>query len=510
MEKQSSNTNLDISSPYYLHPNENPSLVLVSPPLDGRNHHSWARSMRLSLISKNKMKFVDGTLSQPSPLDPLYEAWERCNTMVLGWLHHSMTEQILQSILWIDQAAAVWKDLHDRFSQGDLLRISDLQEDFYKLHQGDLTVTDYFTRLKTIWDELENFRPLPRCKCAIACSCGAVDVFKKYRDEDYVIRFLKGLNEQYSHVKSQVLMLEPLPPLTKVFSMLVQQERQMNTTITADPNSNLALNLAANQVQKEDYGRGTFSSRGRGRGKFGRGRGQQGSKLCTHCGFNNHTIEECFFKIGFPPGYRSKNSKNNDNHKSINSIASSMDVSTDLGHKSTSELFTPEQYQSLLALIQQNNKPPSSSVHASNMVQSSTSNSVLENSHMMSPGSIFSQWLLDTGTTDHITFHFSSIKKYHKINPISIMLPNGNSVCASFAGTVVLSPSLTLYDVLYVPEFKVNLISVTKLLKTIPCSLIFTDTNCVIMQEPTKRMIGSAKLKNRVVCGRSSRHPTSK
>lgn len=73
-------------------------------------------------------------------------------------------------------------------------------------------------------------------------------MIKKYRDENYVIRFLKGLNEQYSHVKSQVLMLEPLPPLTKVFSMVVQQERQMNTTVIANSisNSNLALNVVAN------------------------------------------------------------------------------------------------------------------------------------------------------------------------------------------------------------------------------------------------------------------------
>nr|KYP53204.1 hypothetical protein KK1_024830 [Cajanus cajan] len=168
---------------------------------------------------------MDESLKPPTILDPLYGAWERCNTMDLGWLHHSMTEAILHSILWIDQASAVWKDLQERFSQGDLLRVSDLQEDFYKLHQGDLTVTDYFTKLKSLWDELENFRPLPRCTCVISCSCGAVDQIKKYRGEDYVICFLKGLNEKYSHVKSHILMLDPLPPLTKVFSLVVQQER---------------------------------------------------------------------------------------------------------------------------------------------------------------------------------------------------------------------------------------------------------------------------------------------
>src|ERR1044072_8336890 len=81
--------------------------------------------------------------------------------------------------------------------------------------------------MKCLWDELENFRPLPLCKCAIPCTCGATENIRKYRDQDYVILFLKGLNEQYAHVKSQIMLMEPLPSIRKTFSLLVQQERQM-------------------------------------------------------------------------------------------------------------------------------------------------------------------------------------------------------------------------------------------------------------------------------------------
>jgi len=38
------------------------------------------------------------------------------------------------------------------------------------IKQGDLTVTDYFTKLRIIWDEMENFQPDPTCSCK--CSCG--------------------------------------------------------------------------------------------------------------------------------------------------------------------------------------------------------------------------------------------------------------------------------------------------------------------------------------------------
>ncbi|MED6110406.1 hypothetical protein PIB30_042574 [Stylosanthes scabra] len=45
----------DPISPYYLHPNESPSLTLTQTPLTTRNYHSWARSVSLSIKSKNKL-----------------------------------------------------------------------------------------------------------------------------------------------------------------------------------------------------------------------------------------------------------------------------------------------------------------------------------------------------------------------------------------------------------------------------------------------------------------------
>jgi hypothetical protein len=35
-----------------------------------------------------------------------------------------------------------------------------------------------------------------------------------------------GLNESVSHVKGQILLMDPLPPINKVFSLVVQHERQ--------------------------------------------------------------------------------------------------------------------------------------------------------------------------------------------------------------------------------------------------------------------------------------------
>ncbi|KAK4271514.1 hypothetical protein QN277_020200 [Acacia crassicarpa] len=121
-----SDSTQNVGNPFYLHPNENPSLVLVSTVLSGPNYHSWARAMRMALMSKNKLRFIDRSSSIPSSTDPLYPAWERCNMMVLSWLTRSLSPTIAQSILWIDKASEVWEDLRARFSQNDVFRLADL------------------------------------------------------------------------------------------------------------------------------------------------------------------------------------------------------------------------------------------------------------------------------------------------------------------------------------------------------------------------------------------------
>ena len=60
------------ANPYYLHPNKSHVLILVAPPLDNKNYHTWSRSMHIALISKNKEKFIDGSFPKPFVFDPFY------------------------------------------------------------------------------------------------------------------------------------------------------------------------------------------------------------------------------------------------------------------------------------------------------------------------------------------------------------------------------------------------------------------------------------------------------
>ncbi|XP_058776928.1 uncharacterized protein LOC131651273 [Vicia villosa] len=111
--------------------------------------------------------------------------------MVLSCIHRSISESIVKSVLWIDNATGLWKNLQICFTHSNIFRISDIQEDLYKFRQGNFDVSNYFTQLKFFWDELENYRPIPTCSCVIPCTCGALASVKTYGEQDYVIRFLK-------------------------------------------------------------------------------------------------------------------------------------------------------------------------------------------------------------------------------------------------------------------------------------------------------------------------------
>ncbi|XP_028806869.1 uncharacterized protein LOC114761617 [Neltuma alba] len=306
----SSESAIDQSNPYYIHPNENPALVLVSPPLDGSNYHGWSHAMRMALLSKNKLKFVDSALSRPSSTDKFFP----CNNLVQGWLTKSLTPTIVKSILWLDSASETWKDLQS---------------------------SEYYTQLKILWDELSNIRPIK------ACSCGSTDSAQAHIEKDYVIRFLRGLNEQYTSVKSQIMLVDPLSPINRVFSLVLQQEQELHLSVPSTPTVLLAKGPPRSAKPHNGL-----------------------SKQCSYCGKPRHTEETCYRKHGFPPGFKFRSSAAVNNLSvpdsgivQANSTAKPpllpTPPSTTVSTASVLPQLSSEQYQRLLSLLASPQTPSS-------------------------------------------------------------------------------------------------------------------------------------------------------
>jgi hypothetical protein len=80
-----------------------------------------------------------------------------------------------------------------------------------------------------------------------------------------------------------------------------------------------------------------------------------------------------------------------------------------------------------------------------------------------------------------------------KIEPISVNLSNGNTTLAQCRGQVRLSQELSIKNVLYLPQFAVNLIYASKLIKKQNCILHFGANECTIQENNSLKKIGSAE-----------------
>ncbi|RVW15251.1 Retrovirus-related Pol polyprotein from transposon TNT 1-94 [Vitis vinifera] len=351
----------DHSSPYFLHNGDHLSLSLVSLSLagSGSNYHSWRRSMVTALNAKNKLGFIDGTISRPAATDSL---------LVLGL------------------AATAWSYLGS-LTRGP--RIFELKQKILAHTQGSADVNTYYTRLKSLWDELREFKAIP------VCNCGGMRVYMEDQQRESVMQFLLGLNESFAPIRAQILLMEPTPPLNKVFSLVVQEEQQRSLTTSNSPAFTAPVSSR-------------FQAASRASSPTNASRSRKDRPLCTHCNILGHTVDRCYKIHGYPPGFRNRpNFRPNGsrpNQMLPNSLHTNQLTLTDGSTASASPPpLTHDQHNQLLALLSLHSSSGSSaSFGDSNPLQQSISNftgilSLSPSSSTLNP----SIWILDSGATHH-------------------------------------------------------------------------------------------------------------
>lgn len=83
-----------------------------------------------------------------------------------------------------------------------------------------MDVNTYYTRMRTLWNELNDFQPIP------TCNCGTKREWAAYQNQECGMQFLMGLNDSYTHIRTQILMMDPMPVISKILSLMMQEERQ--------------------------------------------------------------------------------------------------------------------------------------------------------------------------------------------------------------------------------------------------------------------------------------------
>ncbi|KAK0571783.1 hypothetical protein LWI29_021503 [Acer saccharum] len=163
--------------------------------------------------------FVNGSITVPfEKTDPEdYAAWSRCNDTVHSWIVNALSPKISDSVIYYSTAHEVWEDLRERFSQSNAPRIFEIQRDIAYLRQEQLYVSTFYTKLKGLWDELASYNDA---------------VLGAQQDQQKMMQFLMGLNDTYSAIRGQILLMNPLPSVRQAYSSVSQEEKQRLLTST--------------------------------------------------------------------------------------------------------------------------------------------------------------------------------------------------------------------------------------------------------------------------------------
>ena len=113
-------------------------------------------------------------------------------------------------------------------------------------------------------------------------------------------------------------------------------------------------------------------------------------------------------------------------------------------------------------------------------------------------------WVLDTGATDHIVHSLTLFSKITSCVATFVQLPNSEKVIVTHIGTIQVTSTLLLENVLCVPTFTFNLISMSKLTKSLSCCLVFLYHYCFIQDLTCWKTIGVGKLHHNLYLLQSS------
>ncbi|CAL8156129.1 unnamed protein product [Prunus armeniaca] len=98
-------------------------------------------------------------------------------------------------------------------------------------------------------------------------------------------------------------------------------------------------------------------------------------------------------------------------------------------------------------------------------------------------------WILDSGATDHMTFDKRSFKYMTTAHQKCVATANGTTAVVTGAGTVDLTPSLSLHHCLLVPLLLHHLLSIPQVTEQLDCVVLMYPFFCLLQDIQTKEII---------------------
>ncbi|KAL6175768.1 hypothetical protein ACLB2K_052407 [Fragaria x ananassa] len=165
-------------------------------------------------------------------------------------------------------AAGIWSELKERFSYTNTMQLFYIENVIRDCQQDSSSVTTFFNKLKGLWDEKDSLCAFP------ACTCDAAPEVKAYMDTQKTMQFLMELNESFGALRSNVITLDPLHVVNKVYAMALHHEKQVDAS---NGKAHALVEASAFNVKKFNKQPTKF----------------EGEKRCEICNYTNHSTKNC-------------------------------------------------------------------------------------------------------------------------------------------------------------------------------------------------------------------------
>lgn len=477
---------LDFGDPLYLHASDTTGAPLISLKLKGtENYKVWSCAMELALETKNKMGFINGTCLRPINNEILGKQWDRCNFVVLSWILSSITEELYLGQIFSKEAVIVWQELKETYDKVDGSITFNLHHKINSLSQNGSSISDYYHKLNSLWKQFDSLVKLPTCICHAAVE------FQEHHQLMKLMQFLMGLDEVYLPIRSNILTRDPLPNVKTAFAIISREEshRGIPSGNTSKPQNSAFVAKSFDNKRRINKGPNT-------------------SLKCSNCHKLGHTVDRCYEILGYPNNYNKKPpyqpyNRASSNHSAIsesqNSCRNDNPSSSGAGSSTSSFPFTNEQISQLMSLLSEKSAPKSvqanmaGTFYNSNKFFNSNFHKFFCSNSIQQPSKTSESFIIDSGASEHMTCSEKSLYNVEDVSNLGMTVghPNGTQAKVIKIGNLKLTANITLFGVLVVPEYRVNLLSVHNLARDNKLFVGFDENTCYIQDLKSRTVVGT-------------------
>ncbi|KAL8100569.1 hypothetical protein AgCh_032718 [Apium graveolens] len=215
--------------------------------LTSTNYLSWKIQMEAILIGHDLYKYVNGSLTCPSPVvttdtiektNPEFLYWTRQDKLLFGALIGTLSQTLIPLVSQAHTTKEMWDILAKTYALPSRGHIKQLKDQFNRTTKGNRSITEFMQAIKTCADQL-------------------AALGKKVEHEDLIDRVLLGLDESYTSVIEAVngrdtpISFEELHEKLINRELAIQQNRQdssMPATVFAVTTRNHGKNYGRSNV----------------------------------------------------------------------------------------------------------------------------------------------------------------------------------------------------------------------------------------------------------------------